>query len=77
MDLSIFVCKYICVYPSNKRIPSSLSRHSDSKSSAKERKGFLAVEEDMSDVYPLQLRLAVICETNALSVKISKKVRDF
>ncbi|KAH6796840.1 ubiquitin-specific protease 8 [Perilla frutescens var. hirtella] len=27
----------------------------------------------MSDVYPLQLRLSVQCETNALSVKISKK----
>lgn len=51
----------------------TLKWHSDSKSSAKEKKGFLAVEEDMSDVYPLQLRLAVQCETNALSVKISKK----
>ncbi|KAL1544548.1 Ubiquitin carboxyl-terminal hydrolase 8 [Salvia divinorum] len=51
----------------------TLKWHSDSKSSSKERKGFLAVEEDMSDVYPLQLRLSVLCETNALSVKISKK----
>ncbi|XP_047977440.1 ubiquitin carboxyl-terminal hydrolase 8-like isoform X1 [Salvia hispanica] len=51
----------------------TLKWHSDSKNSSKERKGFLAVEEDMSDVYPLQLRLSVLCETNVLSVKISKK----
>ncbi|KAH6772992.1 ubiquitin-specific protease 8 [Perilla frutescens var. frutescens] len=51
----------------------TLKWHSDSKNSAKERKGFSAVEEDMSDVYPLQLRLSVQCETNVLSVKISKK----
>lgn len=54
-----------------------LSRHSDSKSSSKERKGFSAVEEDMSDVYPLQLRLSVLWETNVLAVKISKKVCNF
>ncbi|XP_057808071.1 ubiquitin carboxyl-terminal hydrolase 8 isoform X2 [Salvia miltiorrhiza] len=51
----------------------TLKWHSDSKSSSKERKGFSVVEEDMSDVYPLQLRLSVLCETNVLSVKISKK----
>lgn len=65
------------VNPSNENFTSSLSRHSDSKNSSKERKGFLAVEEDMSDVYPLQLRLSVLCETNVLSVKISKKVCNF
>ncbi|KAK4409132.1 Ubiquitin carboxyl-terminal hydrolase 8 [Sesamum angolense] len=48
-------------------------RHSDFKSSSKEKKGFPAVEEDMSDVYPLQLRLSVLRETNVLAVKISKK----
>lgn len=66
---------YICK-PFQQKI-TLMSRHSDSKSSAKERKGFLAVEEDMSDVYPLQLRLSVLCETNVLSVKISKRVSGF
>ncbi|KAI3450781.1 hypothetical protein Pfo_007446 [Paulownia fortunei] len=51
----------------------TLKWHSDSKTLAKERKGFSAVEEDMSDVYPLQLRLSVLWETNVLAVKISKK----
>ncbi|KAL0389929.1 UNVERIFIED_CONTAM: Ubiquitin carboxyl-terminal hydrolase 8 [Sesamum calycinum] len=51
----------------------TLKWHSDSKSSSKEKKGFPAVEEDMSDVYPLQLRLSVLRETNVLAVKISKK----
>ncbi|KAL0436235.1 UNVERIFIED_CONTAM: Ubiquitin carboxyl-terminal hydrolase 8 [Sesamum radiatum] len=53
----------------------TLKWHSDSKSSSKEKKGFPAVEEDMSDVYPLQLRLSVLRETNVLAVKISKKLR--
>ncbi|KAK6119833.1 hypothetical protein DH2020_046428 [Rehmannia glutinosa] len=52
----------------------SNGEHSDSKSSLKEKKGFTAVEEDMSDVYPLQLRLSVLWETNVLAVKVSKKL---
>lgn len=52
------------------------SRHSDSKNSSKER-SFSAVEEDMSDVYPLQLRLSVMWDSNVLAVKISKKVCSF
>ncbi|PIN07052.1 Ubiquitin C-terminal hydrolase [Handroanthus impetiginosus] len=51
----------------------TLKWHSNSKSSSKEKKGFSAVYEDMSDVYPLQLRLSVLRETNVLAVKISKK----
>ncbi|KAL8496254.1 hypothetical protein ACS0TY_020096 [Phlomoides rotata] len=50
----------------------SLKWHSDSKNSSKE-KSFSAVEEDMSDVYPLQLRLSVLLDSNVLAVKISKK----
>lgn len=37
-------------------------------------KSFSAAEDDMADVYPLQLRLSVQRETNSLGVKISKKV---
>lgn len=49
-------------------------RHSDTKVAAKNGKSFLASEDDMADVYPLQLRLSVMRETNSLGVKISKKV---
>ncbi|GER53074.1 ubiquitin carboxyl-terminal hydrolase [Striga asiatica] len=51
----------------------TLKWHSNSKSSSKERKGFTAAEDDMSDVYPLQLRLSVLWETNVVAVKVSKK----
>lgn len=51
-----------------------MPRHSDSKTSPKEGKVFSAIEDDMSDVYPLQLRLSVLRDTSALAVKISKKV---
>lgn len=51
-----------------------LCRHSDSKAALKDSKNFSAAEDDMSDVYPLQLRLSVLKETNSLSVRISKKV---
>ncbi|XP_022869314.1 ubiquitin carboxyl-terminal hydrolase 8-like [Olea europaea var. sylvestris] len=51
---------------------SVLKWHSNSKNATKDSKGFLAAE-DMSDVYPLQLRLSVLRETNSLAVKISKK----
>ncbi|XP_073066317.1 ubiquitin carboxyl-terminal hydrolase 8-like [Primulina eburnea] len=51
----------------------TLKWHSDSRSSSKNIKYSSAVDEDMSDIYPLQLRLSVQRESNAFSVKISKK----
>lgn len=55
----------------------ALKWHSDSKSSMKEGRSFSAAEDDMADVYPLQLRLSVLRETNSqtnsLGVRISKK----
>ncbi|XP_073150353.1 ubiquitin carboxyl-terminal hydrolase 8 [Henckelia pumila] len=51
----------------------TLKWHSDSRSSSQNIKCSSAVEEDMSDIYPLQLRLSVQRESNAFSVKISKK----
>ena len=50
----------------------SQSRHSDSKIASKDGKS--SAEEDMSDVYPLQLRLVVLREADSFGVKISKKV---
>ncbi|KAJ8749980.1 hypothetical protein K2173_013895 [Erythroxylum novogranatense] len=50
----------------------ALKWHSDSKA-AKGGKNFSASEDDISDVYPLQLRLSVLREVNSLGVKISKK----
>ncbi|KAF4348472.1 hypothetical protein F8388_020738 [Cannabis sativa] len=47
--------------------------HSDSKLPIKEGRIFSAAEDDMADVYPLQLRLSVLRETYSLGVKISKK----
>lgn len=49
-------------------------RHSDAKLSAREGKSFSAAEDDMADVYPLQLRLLVLHESNSLGIRISKKV---
>ncbi|KAI9094255.1 hypothetical protein K1719_021309 [Acacia pycnantha] len=51
----------------------ALKWHSDSKNITKDGKAFSATEDDMADVYPLQLRLSVQRETNALGVRISKK----
>ncbi|CAI0447573.1 unnamed protein product [Linum tenue] len=51
----------------------ALKWHSDAKVSAKKTKTFLAAEDDMSDVYPLLLRLSVQPETSSLGVKITKK----
>ncbi|KAK7257573.1 hypothetical protein RIF29_31634 [Crotalaria pallida] len=51
----------------------ALKWHSDCKNATKDEKGFSATEDDMSDVYPLQLRLSVQKETNSLGVRISKK----
>lgn len=50
------------------------NRHSDSKSTIKDGKGFSSTEDDIADVYPLQLRLSVQKETNSFGVRISKKV---
>jgi ubiquitin carboxyl-terminal hydrolase 4/11/15 len=46
--------------------------HSDCKVALKER-NFSASENDMADVYPLQLRLSISHETDSLGVRISKK----
>ncbi|GFZ17710.1 ubiquitin-specific protease 8 [Actinidia rufa] len=51
----------------------ALKWHSDSKTAMKNGRSFSAAEDDMADVYPLQLRLSVLRETNSLGVKISKK----
>lgn len=51
-----------------------MRRHSDSKVSVKDGRSFSAAEDDMTDVYPLQLRLSVSRETNSMGVKVTKKV---
>ncbi|XP_030522298.1 ubiquitin carboxyl-terminal hydrolase 8 [Rhodamnia argentea] len=51
----------------------ALKWHSDSKVAVKESRSFSAAEDDMFDVYPLQLRLSVLREANSLAVRISKK----
>ncbi|OMO52128.1 putative Ubiquitin carboxyl-terminal hydrolase [Corchorus capsularis] len=51
----------------------ALKWHSDAKVAAKGGKSFSAAEDDMADVYPLQLRLSVPRETNSMGVRISKK----
>ncbi|CAM8972958.1 unnamed protein product [Rhodiola kirilowii] len=50
----------------------ALKWHSDSKTATKKhRRSFSAAEDDMSDVYPLQLRLSVL--KDSLALKISKR----
>ncbi|XP_065865564.1 ubiquitin carboxyl-terminal hydrolase 8 isoform X2 [Euphorbia lathyris] len=51
----------------------ALKWHSDAKVASKSGKTFSAAEDDMCDVYPLQLRLSVQKDVNSLGVKISKK----
>ncbi|KAI3412465.1 Ubiquitin carboxyl-terminal hydrolase [Psidium guajava] len=51
----------------------ALKWHSDSKVAGKESRSFSAAEDDMFDVYPLQLKLSVPREANSLAVRISKK----
>ncbi|OMP14224.1 Peptidase C19, ubiquitin carboxyl-terminal hydrolase 2 [Corchorus olitorius] len=51
----------------------ALKWHSDAKVAAKGGKSFSAAEDDMADVYPLQLRLSLPRETNSMGVRISKK----
>ncbi|XP_052208779.1 ubiquitin carboxyl-terminal hydrolase 8 isoform X2 [Diospyros lotus] len=51
----------------------ALKWHSVSKTAMKNGRSFSAAEDDMADVYPLQLRLSVLREANSLGVRISKK----
>ncbi|CAL5357245.1 unnamed protein product [Camellia sinensis] len=51
----------------------ALKWHIDSKIAMKNGRSFSAAEDDMADVYPLQLRRFVLRETNLVGVKISKK----
>ncbi|KAI7984017.1 Ubiquitin carboxyl-terminal hydrolase 8 [Camellia lanceoleosa] len=51
----------------------ALKWHSDNKTATKDGRSFSAAEDDMADVYPLQLRLSALRETNTVGVKISKK----
>lgn len=51
----------------------ALKWHSNSKAASKNGRTFLACEVDMSDIYPLQLRLSSPRENNLLGVRISKK----
>ncbi|KAK9156916.1 hypothetical protein Scep_003490 [Stephania cephalantha] len=51
----------------------ALKWHSDSNVASRDVPSFSAAADDMSDVYPLQLRLSVVRETKSLAIKISKK----
>ncbi|KAL3530293.1 hypothetical protein ACH5RR_009615 [Cinchona calisaya] len=51
----------------------ALKWHSDSKIATKDGRSSSSAEEDMSDIYPLQLRFSVMRETDSFGVKISKK----
>ncbi|XP_023512827.1 ubiquitin carboxyl-terminal hydrolase 8-like [Cucurbita pepo subsp. pepo] len=51
----------------------ALKWHSDSKSSTRNGGSFSAAENNIADVYPLQLRLSIQREANILGVRISKK----
>ncbi|XP_038706727.1 ubiquitin carboxyl-terminal hydrolase 8 isoform X1 [Tripterygium wilfordii] len=51
----------------------ALKWHSDVKAAIQGGKCFSVGEDDMGDIYPLQLRLSIFHETNSLGVKISKK----
>ncbi|KAJ9698960.1 hypothetical protein PVL29_007836 [Vitis rotundifolia] len=51
----------------------ALKWHTDSRVATKDGRTFSVMEDDMADVYPLQLRLSILRETNSLGVKITKK----
>ncbi|KAI5667081.1 hypothetical protein M9H77_16934 [Catharanthus roseus] len=51
----------------------ALKWHSVSKVAMKDGRSVSAAEDDMSDVYPLQLRLSVLQDSSSLGVKIMKK----
>lgn len=49
-------------------------RHHDDKNTERGVKSLSAGGVDRGDVYPVQLRLSILQETNSLAVKICKKV---
>nr|GEX29515.1 ubiquitin carboxyl-terminal hydrolase 8 [Tanacetum cinerariifolium] len=51
----------------------ALKWHSDNKRTLKDGKSLSEAEDDMTQVYPLQLKLSILQETNTLGVRISKK----
>lgn len=51
----------------------ALKWHSENKSTLKDGKSLSGAEDDMTEVYPLQLKLSILPETNTLGVRISKK----
>ncbi|XP_047316679.1 ubiquitin carboxyl-terminal hydrolase 8 isoform X2 [Impatiens glandulifera] len=51
----------------------ALKWHIDSKAASKNGRSFSIAEDDITDVYPLQLKLSLSRETESLIVKISKK----
>ncbi|KAL8144007.1 hypothetical protein V2J09_017039 [Rumex salicifolius] len=51
----------------------ALKWHSDSNSAMKRSGSFTAGEIDVGDVYPLQLRLVLLQDSNSSGIKISKK----
>ncbi|GLT60957.1 hypothetical protein SLA2020_336950 [Shorea laevis] len=51
----------------------ALTWHTDAKVPTKTGKSFSAAEDDMADVYPLQLRFSVVREMSSLAVKVIKK----
>ncbi|XP_019199469.1 PREDICTED: ubiquitin carboxyl-terminal hydrolase 8 isoform X2 [Ipomoea nil] len=51
----------------------ALKWHSGSKTPAKNSKSFSTSDDDITDVYPLQLRLSGLQEGSSLGVRISKK----
>ncbi|XP_068634550.1 ubiquitin carboxyl-terminal hydrolase 8-like isoform X4 [Aristolochia californica] len=51
----------------------TLKWHSDSNTAMKSSRNLSVAEDGISDVYPLQLRLSVLRESNQLNIRISKK----
>ncbi|XP_068634547.1 ubiquitin carboxyl-terminal hydrolase 8-like isoform X1 [Aristolochia californica] len=52
----------------------TLKWHSDSNTAMKSSRNLSVAEDGISDVYPLQLRLSVLRESNQLNIRISKKL---
>ncbi|KAK9289719.1 hypothetical protein L1049_007878 [Liquidambar formosana] len=55
----------------------ALKWHNDSNEAVKDVGSLLAAEDCMEDVFPLQIRLSVLWETNSLVVKIRQKDNAF
>ncbi|XP_068649736.1 ubiquitin carboxyl-terminal hydrolase 8 isoform X2 [Aristolochia californica] len=51
----------------------TLKWHSDSNAAMKSSRNLSVAEDGISDVYPLQLRLSVLRESNQLNIRVSKK----